>query len=51
MSPYGVTEFFALGVPLIAPPPELVPFLVTPLLFAQLEALSPLPPGLIRSME
>jgi hypothetical protein len=47
---YGVTEFLARGVPLMAPPPELVPFLVTPLLLAQLAALSPLPPALILSI-
>lgn len=48
---HGVTEFLARGVPLIAPPPELVPFFVTPLLLAKLEALSPLPPALILSIE
>jgi hypothetical protein len=48
---YGVTEFFARGVPLITPPPELVPFFVTPLLFDQLEAESPPAPALTRSIE
>jgi hypothetical protein len=43
-------EFFALGVPLIAVPPEFVPLRVTPLLFAQFDALSPLAPALLLSI-
>ncbi len=47
---YGVAEFFARGVPLMTPPPELVPLRMTPLLLAQFVAASPPPAAVLRSI-